>query len=278
MNITDQNKVTSSINTNDDMEEIVVIYDPNGGYTYGGGWFNSPAGALTSNPTAKGKVNFGFTVNYYKGATLPKGETQFELKVGDLQYNALNFEYLSISGYKAVFKGTGKIIGGQSGINFMMYVTDGALDGSGIDKVRIKIFNKNTGQVYYDSQPGASDAANPTTPVGVNSQVVIGGINNTLTKVSASQQETSSESGPQLDVSAMPNPSQDNFTIQLKGVNKKDLITVQVFDQYGRLVETRKTYAGSTLTIGDRYRPGVYYLRATQSNNHTEIKLIRMAN
>jgi hypothetical protein len=278
MNITDQNKVTSSVNTNDDMEEIIVIYDPNGGYTYGGGWFNSPAGALTSNPTAKGKVNFGFTVNYYKGATLPKGETQFELKVGDLQFNALNFEYLSISGYKAVFKGTGKIVGGQSGINFMMYVTDGALDGTGIDKVRIKIFNKNTGLVYYDSQPGASDAANPTTAVGVNSQVVIGGINNTLTKLSASQQGMVAESGPQLDVSAMPNPSQDNFTIQLKGINKKDVITVQVFDQYGRLVETKKTYSGSTLTIGERYRPGVYYLRATQSNSHTEIKLIRMAN
>jgi hypothetical protein len=169
MNITDQAKVTSYCNTNEDQEAIVVIYDPNGGYTYGGGWFASPPGALMSDPTATGKGNFGFTVNYYKNATLPKGETQFEFKVGTLEYNALNFEYLSIAGYKAVFKGSGKIIGGQSGISFTMYVIDGALDGSGVDKVRLRIYNKNTAQLYYDNEPGKSDAANPTTPVGAGS-------------------------------------------------------------------------------------------------------------
>ena len=96
MNVTDQNRVTSYCNTNEDMEAIVVIYDPNGGYTYGGGWFASPAGALKSDATAIGKANFGYAVSYFKGAANPKGETQFELKVGDFEYNALNFEYLSI--------------------------------------------------------------------------------------------------------------------------------------------------------------------------------------
>jgi hypothetical protein len=169
MNITDQNKVTSYCNTNEDMEAIVVIYDPNGGYTYGGGWFASPGGTLKSDATATGKANFGYAVNYFKGAVNPKGETQFELKVGDLEYNALNFEYLSVAGARAQIKGTGKITGGQSGINFIMTVIDGALDGTGIDKVRIKIYNRNTGQVYYDNEH------NPVTKVGTNSQIVIGG-------------------------------------------------------------------------------------------------------
>jgi hypothetical protein len=175
MNVTDQTGVTTYANTNGDLEAIVVIYDPNGGYTYGGGWFASPAGALTSGPSASGKVSYGFYVNYYKGATNPKGETQFDFKVGSLEYNALNFDYLSISGAKAQFKGSGRIVGGQSGINFIMNVIDGALDGTGIDKARIKIYNKNTGQVFYDNEPGSSDAANPTTPVGTNSTVVISG-------------------------------------------------------------------------------------------------------
>ncbi len=51
MNITDQNGVTSYANTQGDLEAIVVIYDPNGGYTNGGGWYQSPAGALVSNPS-----------------------------------------------------------------------------------------------------------------------------------------------------------------------------------------------------------------------------------
>ncbi|MGZ3990337.1 MAG: Ig-like domain repeat protein [Flavisolibacter sp.] len=276
MNITDQNKQTSFANTNEDLEEIIVIYDPNGGYTYGGGWFNSPAGALMSNPAAVGKVTYGFSVNYYKGATLPKGETQFELKVGNLQYDALNFDYLSINGYKAVFRGSGKITGGQSGINFMMYVIDGALDGTGIDKVRIKIYNKNTGQVYYDSQPGASDTADPKTPVGTNSQVVIGGNNALLTKTEVKPLLPVATLEASLDVRAIPNPTIHNFIIQVSSTDKKGPLTLQVFDQMGRLVEVRKTYSGSTVSLGEGYRPGTYFLRVGQAGLHKEIKLLKM--
>ena len=84
-------------------------------------------------------------MNYFKNSTNPKGETQFEFKVGEFEFNALNFEYLVINNAMAQFKGTGKIIGGQSGIGFTMTVIDGQLDGSGIDKIRMKIYNKNNG-------------------------------------------------------------------------------------------------------------------------------------
>nr|MBA2501191.1 hypothetical protein [Chitinophagaceae bacterium] len=97
MNITDQNGVTTYTNTNGDLEAIVVIYDPNGGNTYGGGYYNSPAGALKSNSLVTGKATYGFAMNYFKNSTNPKGETQFEFKVGDFEFNALNFEYLVIS-------------------------------------------------------------------------------------------------------------------------------------------------------------------------------------
>jgi hypothetical protein len=113
MNVIDQNNVTTYANTNGDIEEIVVIYDPNGGYTYGGGWFESQAGALVSDPTATGKASYGFTVNYFKTSTYPKGETQFEFKVGSLEFNALNFDYLVINGARAQFKGSGKVTGGS---------------------------------------------------------------------------------------------------------------------------------------------------------------------
>ena len=174
MNITDQNGVVTYANTNGDLEAIVVIYDPSGGYTIGGGWYSSPLGALVASPGTTGKVSFGFTSSYFKGATNPKGETQFQLADGNFEFNALNFDYLSISGPKAQFKGSGKVIGDQSGYVFLLTVIDGqATGGGGVDKIRMKIYNKNTNVVIYDNQPGASDAADPTMAVGDGSAITI---------------------------------------------------------------------------------------------------------
>src|SRR6185503_5056845 len=216
MNTVDQNNITSYANTNGDLEAIVVIYDPNGGNTYGGGYFSSPAGALRSNPTATGKASYGFAMNYFKNSTNPKGETQFEFKVGEFEFNALTFDYLVISNSMAQFKGTGKIIGGQSGVGFIMTVVDGQLDGTGTDKIRMKIYNKNNGSVIYDNQFGASDAALPIQAVGTNSTIVISGSNASITQLNTNQKaaaEVSNEKIPDgLNVVAYPNPSNNNFS------------------------------------------------------------------
>jgi hypothetical protein len=281
MNITDQNGVTSYANTNGDLEAIVVIYDPNGGYTYGGGWYPSQAGSLMSNPSVSGKASYGFTVNY-TNATNPKGESQFEFKVGDFEFNALNFDYLVVQGAKAQFKGTGKIIGGQSGIAFIMTVIDGALDGTGVDKVRMKIFNKTTNAVYYDNQPGAGDAANPVMPVGANSTIVIGGsVGNSQPTITSTK--VSTELMPAvltvdgLEISVLPNPTSSNYTVLIKAANNKDRITMQVFDLSGRLVEVMNNIiAGSAFRMGDKYRPGAYFIHVIQGKEHKEMKLIKL--
>jgi hypothetical protein len=276
MNVTDQNRVTSYCNTNEDMEAIVVIYDPAGGFTYGGGWFASPAGALKSDATATGKANFGYAVTYFKGAANPKGETQFELKVGDLEYNALNFEYLSISGARAQIKGSGKIIGGQSGIDFIMTVIDGALDGTGVDKVRIKIYNKNTGQVFYDNESG-SDANQPVTKVGTNSQVVIGGTSVTTDAPAVQTEGASTLQNVMvtLQAQAFPNPSRKHFTLLVQG-KQDEPVSIRVSDGMGRLVEVRSGLsANNTLTLGAAYRPGIYMVEVLQGKEKVVLKLIK---
>jgi hypothetical protein len=183
MNITDQYGVTSYATTNGDFEAYFVAYDPSGGYTYGSGSFTSPAGALATRPGLSDQVRFGFTSNYKKGATNPKGETQLEFRISDgnysFEFNALNYDYLVVNGAKAQYKGLGKtIINGsvQSGIAFIMTVIDGqATDGGGIDKIRIKIYNKNTHAVIYDNQPGASETDDPSMSAddSVNAVVVV---------------------------------------------------------------------------------------------------------
>lgn len=269
MNITDQNKLVSYCNTNEDLEEIVVIYDPNGGYAFGGGSFNSPAGALLSNPDVTGKASYGFTVTYFKGATLPKGETQFQFKVGDFEFNALNFDYLSVAGAKAVFAGSGKIIGGQSGVNFTMYVIDGALDGTGVDKVRLKIYNKNTGQVFYDSQPGAGETANPSLPVNAASTVVIGGTGN-----SARQDQSAGNTlAASLQLRAYPNPSSGSFNVVVATSNYTGKISLRVIDVLGREVERKTVTPNQVVNLGAQYRPGIYIVQVSQGSEVTETKL-----
>jgi hypothetical protein len=281
MNVTDQKGIVSYANTNNDLDAIVVIYDPNGGNTYGGGYFNSPAGALISDPSATGKASYGFAMNYFKNSTNPKGETQFEFKVGDFEFNALNFDYLVISNSMAQFKGTGKIIGGQSGIGFTMTVTDGQLDGSGIDKIRMKIYNKNNGTIIYDNQPGASDAALPVQEVGANSTVVINNSNpnSNLTSANTNQkgemESTTAEISSGLDVIAYPNPSASDFTIYVKGANKEK-ITMQVMDMYGRVIETREV--NSSIRFGDKYKAGTYFVRIIRGKEHKQLKLIKLYN
>jgi hypothetical protein len=276
MNITDQTGATSYANTNGDLEAIVVIYDPNGGYTYGGGWYQSQAGAVVSNPASTGKASYGFTVNYYKNATNPKGESQFEFKVGTFEFNALNFDYLSIQGARAQFRGTGKITGGQSGVAFIMTVIDGELDGTGIDKVRMKIFNKTTNAVYYDNQPGASDAASPVVPVGTNSTVVVQGtpVNNLTTKTN---KEVVPEIVPVdgLEISAFPNPTNDHFVLQVQ-TSGKELIHINVMDILGRKVKEMKVGPYQTVMFGSEFIHGVYFVEIKQGSNRKVIKLEKL--
>jgi hypothetical protein len=219
-------------------------------------------------------------MNYFKNSTNPKGETQFEFKVGELELNALDFDYLVISNSMAQFKGTGKIIGGQSGVGFTMTVVDGQLDGTGVDKIRMKIYNKNNGQVIYDNQPGASDAALPTQAVGSNSTIVISGTNSSLTSANKTQNaETETkpvEVSNQLDVIAYPNPSTNSFSITVQA-GGKEKITMQVTDMYGRVIETRNVTANSITRFGDRYRPGTYFVRIIQGKEHKEIKLVKLS-
>jgi hypothetical protein len=45
--------------------------------------------------------------------------------------------------------------------------------GDGIDKFRIRIWEKTTGLIVYDNQPGASAAARPVMAVGLGSTIEI---------------------------------------------------------------------------------------------------------
>jgi PKD repeat protein len=145
--------------------KYVVIYDPNGGFVTGGGWFISPAGSYPGDPGLTDRANFGFVSRYQTGASVPVGQTQFDFRVADLTFHSDSYQWLVITGARAQYKGIGKINGAGS-YGLLITAIDGQADGGGgIDRVRVKIWDKTNGRVIYDSQAGAPDDANPTTAV-----------------------------------------------------------------------------------------------------------------
>jgi hypothetical protein len=149
----------------------VVIYDPSAGLVIGGGWINSPAGAYVADPTLTGKAIFGFVSIYLKGATVPTGDTEFQLNAGKLNFQSRRYEWLVISGARAQYKGAGTL-NGVPGYGFLLTAIDGRINGGGgTDTFRIKIWNA-TG-VVYDNQMGADDSATPTTKLGGGSIVIL---------------------------------------------------------------------------------------------------------
>jgi len=152
--------------------EYVVIYDPNGGFVTGGGWIDSPPGAYAVNPALAGKANFGFVAKYKQGATVPEGNTEFQFKAGNLNFHSTSYDWLVVAGAKAKYKGTGEI-NGSGNYGFMLTATDGQINGGGVDRFRLKIWDKNNNDVVvYDNQMGASDTADPITSLERGSIVI----------------------------------------------------------------------------------------------------------
>ena len=144
--------------------EYVVGFEPTTGFVTGGGWIDSSAGAYAPDPSIAGKAHFGFVSKYEKGTTTPVGNTQFRLQMAAFAFHSASYEWLTVAGARAQFKGLGTV-NGAGDYGFMVTATDGQIaGGGGVDKFRIKIWDRATGQIVYDNVRGASDdlaAANP---------------------------------------------------------------------------------------------------------------------
>jgi probable HAF family extracellular repeat protein len=140
----------------------VVVYDPNGGFVSGSGWFESPQGAFIADPSLAGRADFGFVSKYKKGATVPSGQTNFQFQAANLRFRSDTYDWLVVGGARAQYKGVGTL-NGMPGYKFMLTAVDGDLLGKGTpDRFRIKIWHFDAGLnadvVDYDNQIDASTA------------------------------------------------------------------------------------------------------------------------
>jgi len=139
----------------------VVIYDVTGGWVTGGGWIVSPVGANTITPSTSGKLTFGFVARYQPGSTIPTGDAEFKLSVGKLYFQSTSLEWLIVAETKAQLQGRGTVNGGG---DYAFSVI--AFDGGSADAVRIRIWERVSGAVVYDSRPGEPLNAETLTALG----------------------------------------------------------------------------------------------------------------
>ncbi|HZI86290.1 MAG TPA: PKD domain-containing protein [Pyrinomonadaceae bacterium] len=163
LRVIDNNFLSTTATTVNGLEVLVVIYDPSGGWVSGGGWIDSPPGAFAAMPELKGKANFGFVSRYQIGASVPTGNIHFQFD--SLDFQSMTYEWLVLSGSKALCKGVGTI-NGTGSYRFILTIIDGDQPGGdGQDKFRLRIWSESDG-VIYDNELNAPDGSDPTTILG----------------------------------------------------------------------------------------------------------------
>jgi len=140
--------------TADEYRYIVVFEpegDPDGGFVTGGGWIDSAPGMYRPDPDLSGSANFGFVAKYKRGQQIPTGNTEFNFHVANLNFHSSEYDWLIVAGQRAKYKGNGTI-NGEGDYAFMLTGVDGRIDGDDDDdKFRIKIWDKETGEMIYNN-------------------------------------------------------------------------------------------------------------------------------
>jgi len=255
--------------------QYIVVYDPSAGFVTGGGWINSTAGAYRPDTSLNGKAIFGFESRYQNGTSVPAGNTEFKFQVANMNFKSTNYEWLVVSGSRAQFKGSGKI-NGSGNYGFILTAVDGDLKPTpSADLFRIKIWDINTSTVVYDNQYGTADDGGITTQMGGGS-VVIHTTNKSNAGVTARDNSLNGNlTENKLQITALPNPTRNFFSIVLKGGNE-ERISIKVVDMLGRVIEIKNNIGSNkTLTLGENYKPGTYLINVIQGTNHQTQTVIK---
>jgi hypothetical protein len=158
--------------------KYVVIYNPAAGWVSGNGTFTSYPGSYPALPGVGGTGKFGFVSKYAHGANVPSGSTGFQLKDAKFKFVGTSQIYLTITGAKAQYTGSGTtmvhvVVHNGDGdcdepshyqvvkanANFILTAIDGDLPGgANQDGIRIKITDPtaaNNAPPIYDNMLGS---------------------------------------------------------------------------------------------------------------------------
>ncbi|MCP2045020.1 MBG domain-containing protein [Pontibacter sp. HSC-36F09] len=263
----------------------IPVFDASGSFVTGGGWIDSPVGAMPANPEAIGKANFGFVSKYKKGSSQVDGNTEFQFSAGSINFKSTIHESgsLVIAAGKATYRGTGTV-NGASGYKFTITAIDGDWKGATeADKFRIKIVD-GRGQTVYDNQIGSAENSGDATKLGINGtgggSIVIHEAKE-LTASNGKKLETADQleglSSARFD--NYPNAFSDRTTIRF-AFDTEQHFALEVYDVRGSLIRkvaTGKADAGQVYEYeldARHLAEGVYIARLITGSKAQSIKMI----
>lgn len=277
--------------TDSELFEFVVVFDPTGGFVTGGGWIHSPAGAYVDNPDAEGRANFGFVSKYLRGATVPTGQTQFQFQAEKFNFHSTSYEWLVVAGHRAQFKGEGRV-NGQSGYGFMLTAIDGDKMGDEReDRFRIKIWELTSETIIYDNQMGASDDSEASTELQGGSIVIHEAPRGNQNKRMESEEEEDVEDevselteqqGIFGEISSnnlkiYPNPASTTAHIQVSLSGLSD-VGISIFDSAGRLIYGEESQEENSFTRSiplDGVSSGIYHVIVKINHQYIQGRLVK---
>lgn len=82
---------------------------------------------------------------------------------------------------------------------------------------------------------------------------------------------------PRLDLHVSPNPSPNQFQVKIQGGQPGVPVSIKVVNVLGKVIEQRQgLLPGQTITLGQNYRNGIYFIEAVQSQRRAFATLIKL--
>jgi len=298
----------------DNGQSVINVYKPQGEFITGGGYIVPTNKSVGVMPADSGrKANFGFNVKYNQKNTNLQGNINYifrrkengvvrlyQVKGNSMTSLTVNMNDASEGGTKtAVFVGKCNVTDvtnpaapvpvPNTGNSIMQVIVTDASESGTTDKYGITVWNSSN-QLFHSSNwestkttklvlRGGNIVVNGTTSSPLTRSAITdaepspAGVN----KSTVTEKTEASVVDDNLKVVTMPNPSNTNFRITVNSNDLKEPVKLFVTDMLGRVIETRITNAGQTLTIGDKYISGTYAVRIMQGRKTKQLTLIKLS-
>lgn len=250
------------------------------------GTFNVPGVSLNNRNVAFGdqcKPKAGSPGVFTGDLKLEMGGNNFKFET-----ETVNWDYFAVSAcYIAQFQGSGYMYpnghtkpcrGGCHGAcnptsihyGILVVQTDKQANNSNANKVRVKIWNKDNGDIILDTQPGAADNAMPTT--SYNGSIKVKVPSNCVAKSDGSYEEITEGT---FEAAVSPNPFSNAYTLNVKTASESN-VSLDVYDIFGRNVQhMTDLLPNQPLTIHNDLADGLYFMHVTQDNHTQVVKMLK---
>jgi hypothetical protein len=150
--------------------EYVAVYDTKGTVSVGG-YFTSPAGAYLQQPDSAGRTVLTVNTKYLPRADTPSGNVSLQFQPGQLRFQGTSFHWMVVERQKVVIRGIGQV-NGADGYEFVLVLDDSSSVGKNRGTVRLRVWERQSGTVVYDTQPATPITTPPTIPLQGGSIVI----------------------------------------------------------------------------------------------------------